>query len=183
MRLRTWHVLRISVDRTAGRAEDELLDRVPYGGPQQVQHTKGVYPGVLNRVPGGEGNADLSGKMIYDFRLFELENLVDLRAADIEQIEFRSLGNVLRAAGVEVVQDDYIVPGLQIGIGDVRTDETRTPCDEDLHTFKTIALPPLVVKAIQDLERNRFELAAAVKFAYPVIAENTVVLGRYYLYH
>ena len=46
------------------------------------------------------------------------------------------MADIVDAARGKVVEDEYLVPAVQIGIGQMRPDETRATRDQDTHESK-----------------------------------------------
>ena len=111
--------------------------------------TENIDPGIKGGIVYRPADVRLGGVVIHDFGFFQIENLVQLLTADIQKVKFCFLGDVPRVPGTQIVDDDYIVSRREVGICYMRAYKARPPCDEDLHTVKTIASPQPVVKAVR----------------------------------
>ena len=94
----------LTVNGSAGRNKDDLLDASFPGGLQNVQEPKAVHLRVEQRIAGRHDDAHLGSVMIDDIGFFDLEDLLQLRGADIHDVSSTaplgtfSLAPVLRSS-------------------------------------------------------------------------------------
>ena len=65
-----------------------------------------------------------------NFHVFGLDQLGRFRRTNIEGMQLGAGVNIFTPPGREVVNDENSVPGLNDGVGDVRTDKTGSSCNE-----------------------------------------------------
>ena len=128
------HNVRLAVERAAGGDEDELAHAVVDRGFQQVYPSYEVHLRVKRRVGDRLRHLGLRGVVVDDLGLEGRHDRSDLgRIAQIESVHLRVTIEVVLVPGGEVVDYGDLVPGREVSIDDVRSDETCASGDENLH--------------------------------------------------
>ena len=123
MLLRARQGLRLAVDGPAARDEDDLADPAPHALLEQVDRAEHVHVGVVDRVFDRLAHFGMGRVVVDDLRPRRVENLGQLRTADVRFIEGGRGVDVAAVAGAQDVDDRDLVPGRDQPVDDVRADE------------------------------------------------------------
>ena len=128
------HDVGLAVERSAGGAENDLAHAVVGGSLQDVEAADEVHLRVIAGVGHRAWDLGLRRVVVDDLRLERGDRALHLvLVADVDPVDLRLGAQVFLAAGAEVVEHCHLVAGRDIGVDDVRADETGAASDENLH--------------------------------------------------
>src|SRR5881396_2472078 len=133
MLLICWNVLRIPVNRPARRGEDEAPDAELHAQGAEIERAQHVDIGVGARIVDRDDHGRLRGVVIDHIGALALEDLAELRAADIHRIELGGGIDLLTPAASQTVHDNNLMPGAHVRVHHVRPNEPGAAGDQDLH--------------------------------------------------
>src|SRR5947208_7541077 len=133
MLLICWNVLRIPVNRPARRGEDEAPDAELHAQGAEIERAQHVDIGVGARIVDRDDHGCLRGVVIDHIGALALEDLAQLRAADIRRIEPSGGIDLLTPAARQTVDDNDLMPGARVGVHHVRPNEPGAAGDQGLH--------------------------------------------------
>jgi len=127
-------LLRLAVDRAAGRCEKEAADRARRaGGFEQVERADDVRFRIGNRLAQAAAHVGQRGLVADDRRALVRKQVHEGRGVtDIRLIEASRGVQVGALTGGQVVDDGNRVAGGEEGIDDVRADEPGPAGEEDV---------------------------------------------------
>ncbi len=117
----------IAVEYAAGGSKHDPLRPRAYRSVQNVNQTQHVHLGIESRLPDGSAHRHLGGLMANGFGLELCEHLCHRRpVADIDLVERNIRGDVLPAAGRQIIQHPRLMAVRQKLIHNVAADEPRS---------------------------------------------------------
>ena len=121
------------IDRTPRRGKNNLFDIEFPRCFENVQASQYVHARIKLGIGDRASDIHLSCVVIDDIDCMSLKDLFDLRAPDVELMEFCFRIDILPHSRGEIVNYDDVVPFVDVRINDMGTNESCTTCNEYSH--------------------------------------------------
>jgi hypothetical protein len=133
VRLRCRKARLFSVDRTTRRREDQHGHMVMADSFQQVEHTQDVHRGIPCWICDRLADIYLSGVMAHTIESVLGNEGPQVRRPEVHADELRTWVDLFTFAAREIVQDPHVMPGLDVSVHHVGSNEAGTTTDYDAH--------------------------------------------------